>query len=101
MGLDLCAKGHEGLHISYGGFSAVREAIAIAADDMFDKDLALLLTHSDCEGALLPKECKRIYKKLKDIEPEFEIEDYHQEFYNAFRKMLKYCWKNDRIMHFF
>ena len=99
MGLDLCAKGHNGLHISYGGFGGVRTAIAEAIDGVLDVDLAILLSHSDCDGELTSKECKRIYKRLKDIEPEFEV-DYHQEFYDAFRRMLKWCWKNKRTMHF-
>jgi hypothetical protein len=88
MGVDFS---HGNAHWSYSGFHNFRtklaRAISINLDEMqgFEKlhlysstgtgkpwdevhdDLKILLSHSDCDGFLTAKDCRKIIPRLKDI----------------------------------
>ena len=40
-------------------------------NELANSDLNLLLLHSDCDGKLTPKECKRIYNVTKDLKCDY------------------------------
>lgn len=52
-------------------------------------DLDLFLWHSDCDGKFTPKECKKIYNVLKDL----DLKDF-TEIHNLWLNMFKYCYKH-------
>ena len=117
----------------YGGFTHFRVAIAKAYNEEFGKlyedwvwcsmtsnefpkqdsdrinelandDLNLLLLHSDCDGKLTPKECKRIYKITKDLKCDYPQCNYTtytgKNQLEVFNKALLYCWKHKVNMWF-
>ena len=124
MGLALSATGFEKtLSIGYGGFAGFRLCLARAysekhgkmyeemlrkmyvTDDFLkewdkdcDKDLDILLWHSDCGGKLTPSECTRIKNSLLKLN--IEDEDY-KEFFNDFIELLKHCSKRRVIVNFY
>lgn len=73
-------------------------------NELSNDDLDILLQHSDCDGKLTPKECKRIYSITKDLHC-----DYCQHFYltttdinqlEVFNRALYHCWKRRVNMYF-
>lgn len=66
-------------------------------DNLSNKDLNLLLFHSDCDGKLTPLECKKIFNVTKTLKC-----DYPQSLYgnltgkkqlDMLNKVLYHCWK--------
>ncbi|MBQ3408930.1 MAG: hypothetical protein IJH12_06995 [Clostridia bacterium] len=122
MGLDIRIKGLEGntYHGSYSSFGAYRICVAIAFNQrigelykkssytelnteeidewncLCNEDLDLFLWHSDCDGEIKSKQCKKIYNVLKDIHVQKEYKDIHQ----LWIKMFKYCYKQKKTMYF-
>lgn len=64
-------------------------------DEHCNDDLDLLLFHSDCDGKFTPKECRRIYNAIKDLQMDMVGHNYGQmEPYNMlehWKKMFKHC----------
>jgi hypothetical protein len=118
MSLDIGARWHDGVHIGYGRFNNYRTALAHAynpeygalyekavrgifnskyrltkaEDDRWKEiandDLELFILHSDCDGELSSKECRKIYAVLKMLEPE-TYKDEHKEFLHIFKHCAK------------
>lgn len=73
-------------------------------DELCNDDLDLFLWHSDCDGKLTWKECRAIYKVMKDLKVEMTGHNYktinfydmHQQWLN----MLMFCWKHRVTMWF-
>ena len=117
----------------YGGFTHFRIAVAKAYNEEFGKlyedwvwcsmthnefpkedsdrinelansDLNLLLLHSDCDGKLTPKECKRIYNVTKDLKCDYPQCDYitntDKNQLEVFNRALLHCWKRRVNMWF-
>lgn len=61
-------------------------------NELNNSDLDILLLHSDCDGRLTRKECKKIYNVIKDIKfdlfPNWEREDLYERF-EELKQMLK------------
>lgn len=74
MGLDFS---HGDAHWSYGNFAGFRRKLS---DDgsVFDYNniLCPLLIHSDCEGELSVKDCKKIAPILREIVSKWVDDDY-------------------------
>lgn len=59
--------------------------------------LAIFLTHSDCDGKFMPKECKKIYDAIKGFKIDMQGHNYgvmktynmHEHWLNIF----KHCYK--------
>lgn len=126
MGLALMCKGHDTLHIGYGGFSIFRKQIAQAYsekhgslysdmlmnlrkplpdnfnemwNDGCDDNLDILLWHSDCDGRLTPQESRMILNSLKKLTINFE-DEYYETFYKNFLSLLEHS-KKRRVIIFF
>lgn len=52
-------------------------------------DLDIFLWHSDCDGKFTPKECKKIYNVLKNI----DLKDF-ADMHNLWLNMFKFCYKH-------
>src|ERR1035437_2528551 len=90
MGLDFrIGKRSSEAQWSYSGFNTFRSKIAtIVGIDLKDMDgfggckewnsvkddIALFLNHSDCEGSLTPKQCKKVYPRLSELVEQFPEE---------------------------
>lgn len=62
-----------------------------------DDDLDIFLWHSDCDGKLTVKECRKVYKVLK----QFEINDIpFNDMHKKFLSNLKFSIDNRRNMYF-
>lgn len=134
MGLDIRIKGmsyEDTYHNGYITFGLYRSEIAKAWNsefgELYDKsrsaffqgytdeeihrmnelchdDLDLFLWHSDCNGKLTWKECRAIYKVMKDLDVKMYGHNYgtmnsydmHQQWLN----MFEYCWKHRVTMWF-
>lgn len=118
MGLDIRAKGMQGIHFGYIRYLSFRCAIIEKAygkkfaeifrkddadnnekaawDAVCNDDLDLFLFHSDCEGKFTPEECRKIYKALEPIHLE---DDYQEEQLENMKKAFMYCAK--RRVHMF
>lgn len=60
-------------------------------------DLDIFLWHSDCDGKLTVKECRKVYKILKQYKiEEFPFNELHEKFLNN----LKFAIDNRRNMYF-
>ena len=60
-------------------------------------DLDIFLWHSDCDGKLTVKECRKVYKVLK----QYEIDDERfNKLHKKFLSNLKFCIDNRRNMYF-
>lgn len=81
MGLDTSHDAWHGGYISFGQFrKEIAASIGITLDNMqgfhgtiswdgVQDDLKYLLNHSDCDGYLKPGQCKKIAKRLREVEP--------------------------------
>lgn len=73
-------------------------------NELCNPDLDILLFHSDCDGKLTPKECKRIYKAIKDLKMDMPGHNYDDmKPYNMlerFKMMFLHCWKFRVNMYF-
>lgn len=69
-----------------------------------NEDLDLWLFHSDYDGKFTPKECRRIYNAIKDLQMDFIGHNYGQmEPYNMlehWKKMFKHCADRRVNMYF-
>ena len=129
MGLTVRIKGYEGAYdcgyITYGvflcrladakfgvefsvnyqswqrGFSNVNYDLLNSHDD---DPIAMLLFHSDCYGKFTPKECRAIYKSIKDLHMDMEGHNYgDMKPYNMLERwkdMFRYCAKHRVNMYF-
>lgn len=130
MGLSLQAKGFDkNINIGYGGFSLVRKEIALAYSEKHGKlyeqmlknirqslsdnfinewndgcndDLDILLWHSDCDGKLTPKECRKIYRVLEHLDVKFDVEQiYYKDFFKDLKEILMHCFKRRVNLYFY
>lgn len=73
-------------------------------NELANEDLNLLLLHSDCDGKLNPKECKRIYSVTKDLKCDYSQHNYATDVgknqLEVFNQALLYCWKHKVNMWF-
>ena len=118
----------DSFHSSYSGFTFYRQKIANAYNprlgELYDiarikflnnedlsveeieewnkicnDDLDIFLWHSDCDGKLTVKECRKVYKILKEYDYNlfpFPFNDLHKKFLSN----LKFCIDNRRNMYF-
>lgn len=133
LGLTVRIKGYEGAYdcgyITYGNFimRLIKEAYGercykafwdsltnnrpftdldekVWAEHQID-DLELWIWHSDCDGKFTPKECRKIYNAIKDLEiPDFYAHNYgDMKPYNMLERwkdMFLYCAKHRVNMYF-
>lgn len=132
MGLDIYAKGLEyknSYHCGYITFNNYRKKLATAYNpilgeiykktlygeeltekeikqwnELCNDDLDIFLWHSDCDGKLTPKECKKIYDVVKNLKVEMKGHNYiTMNYYNMHEQwinMFKYCYKRKVNMYF-
>jgi len=132
MGLDLYAKGYTGkFSCPYSTFYRLRRAIVRAVygsemeriysipykiyngeptqekiaiwNERCDDDIDILLLHSDCDGHMYPAQCRKVYRKLKNVEVEddsFSIAYSNKELFARLLDILKYCADNRRMLLF-
>lgn len=129
MGLTLAVKGHETLDMGYIGFRTLRMYIASSYneelgelyneilrkafmmqgherekerwDEICNEDLDLLLWHSDCDGKLTYKECRKISKVLDKITFHCPNDLEMIDRYHDLKEMLQFCAKNRRTLFFY
>ena len=64
-----------------------------------NNDLDIFLWHSDCDGKLTVKECRKVYKVLKEYD--FNLFPFpFNEMHKKFLSNLKFCIDNRRNMYF-
>lgn len=66
-----------------------------------DDDLDIFLWHSDCDGKLTPKECRKIYSKLKKIEVENLPYSDKWTMNELWLNMFKHCYTHRVNMWFY
>lgn len=132
MGLDISVKGLERkdtYHCGYIRFNLYRKKVASAYNErlgeLYEKtfkdelqpeeikewnnlcnnDLDIFLWHSDCDGKLTPKECKKIYNAMKDLKVEMQGHNYiemnYYDMHQLWLNMLKHCYKHRVNMYFY
>ena len=132
MGLDISIKGLERkdtYHCGYIKFNVYRKEVANAYNErlgeLYEKtfkedlqpeeieewntlcnnDLDIFLWHSDCDGKLTPKECKKIYDVMKDLKVEMKGHNYIEmncyDMHQLWLNMFKYCYKHKVNMWFY
>lgn len=132
MGLDISVKGLERkdtYHCGYIKFNLYRKKVASAYNErlgeLYEKtfkdelqpeeikewnnlcnnDLDIFLWHSDCDGKLTPKECKKIYDAMKDLKVEMQGHNYIEmncyDMHQLWLNMLKHCYKHRVNMWFY
>jgi hypothetical protein len=73
-------------------------------NELANVDLDLLLLHSDCDGKLTPKECKKIYEVTKNLKCDYPqcnyITDTGKNQLEVFNCALLHCWKRRVNMWF-
>lgn len=73
-------------------------------NELANVDLDLLLLHSDCDGKLTPKECKRIYEVTKNLSCDYPLCNYitntGKNQLEVFNRALLHCWKRRVNMWF-
>lgn len=62
-------------------------------------DLDIFLWHSDCDGKLTVKECRKVYRVLKEYESNLFPFPYNK-LHETFVSNLKFCIDNRRNMYF-
>ncbi len=87
MGLDFS---HARAHWSYSGFNDFRERLAkhvnFNLNDMdgfggtrdwsgIDDALVPLLNHSDCDGHLTPRQCRKVFPRVLEIVMDWDLDD--------------------------
>ncbi len=131
MGLDISVKGLERkdtYHCGYIKFNLYRKKVASAYNErlgelykktfkdelqpeeikewnnLCNDDLDIFLWHSDCDGKLTPKECKKIYDAMKDLKVEMQGHNYiemnYYDMHQLWLNMLKHCYKHRVNMYF-
>ena len=131
MGLDISVKGLERkdtYHCGYIKFNLYRKKVASAYNErlgelykktfkdelqpeeikewnnLCNNDLDIFLWHSDCDGKLTPKECKKIYDAMKDLKVEMQGHNYiemnYYDMHQLWLNMLKHCYKHRVNMWF-
>lgn len=130
MGLSLSAKGYEkDFYIGYIGYGLLMRSIASSYNAEFgeifakqyaypfkeytqeeidrwneicDDDLDILLNHSDCDGKLTYKECRKIIKSLDKIDFNGKIlrNDTRLRYYEL-KDIIRYCAKNRKTLWFY
>lgn len=131
MGLDIYAKGlkyEDSYHCGYIKFGMYRKAVAKAynerigelyektyKDDLTNEeikewnklcndDLDIFLWHSDCDGKLTPKECKKVFNAMKDLKIDMQGNNYikmnNYTMHEQWLKMLEHCYKRRVNMYF-
>nr|DAK93537.1 MAG TPA: hypothetical protein [Caudoviricetes sp.] len=132
MGLDISVKGLERkdtYHCGYIKFNLYRKKVASAYNErlgelykktfkdelqpeeikewnnLCNNDLDIFLWHSDCDGKLTPKECKKIYDAMKDLKVEMQGHNYiemnYYDMHQLWLNMLKHCYKHRVNMYFY
>lgn len=132
MGLDISVKGLERKDTYHGGyitFNLYRKNVASAYNErlgelykktfkdelqpeeikewnnLCNDDLDIFLWHSDCDGKLTPKECKKIYDVMKNLKVEMQghnhIEMNYYDRHQLWLNMLKHCYKHRVNMYFY
>lgn len=132
MGLDISVKGLERkdtYHCGYIKFNLYRKKVASAYNErlgelykktfkdelqpeeikewnnLCNDDLDIFLWHSDCDGKLTPKECKKIYDAMKDLKVEMQGHNYiemnYYDMHQLWLNMLKHCYKHRVNMWFY
>ena len=132
MGLDISIKGLERkdtYHYGYITFNLYRKNVASAYNErlgelykktfkdelqpeeikewnnLCNNDLDIFLWHSDCDGKLTPKECKKIYDAMKDLKVEMQGHNYIEmncyDMHQLWLNMLKHCYKHRVNMYFY
>lgn len=132
MGLDISVKGldrKDTYHCGYIRFNLYRKKVASAYNErlgeLYEKtfkdelqpeeikewnnlcnnDLDIFLWHSDCDGKLTPKECKKIYDAMKDLKVEMQGHNYiemnYYDMHQLWLNMLKHCYKHRVNMWFY
>jgi hypothetical protein len=118
-------KEEKELYFSYGGFTRLKIKIAFAFNEKLGKlyekfmkealrgevsdseeikeynrlcnnDLDILLWHSDCDGKLNYKECKKIYNVIKT----YQIVEFQEEL-DKFKNLLEFCIKHRCNLYFY
>lgn len=134
MGLDIRIKGmtyDETYHCGYITFGVYRCKVAEAYNKEFaeiyekpytqifyqytkedikklnllcNDDLDLFLNHCDCSGKLSWRECKKIYKVMKNLKVEMKGHNYgtmkEYDMHELWLNMLYFCWQYKRTMYF-
>lgn len=132
MGLDINIKGLEREDTYHGGyirFNVYRKEVANAYNErlgeLYEKtfkedlqpeeieewntlcndDLDIFLWHSDCDGKLTPKECKKIYDVMKGLKVEMQGHNYIEmncyDMHQLWLNMFKHCYKHKVNMWFY
>lgn len=132
MGLDINVKGldrKDTYHCGYITFNLYRKNVASAYNErlgelykktfkdelqpeeikewnnLCNNDLDIFLWHSDCDGKLTPKECKKIYNAMKDLKVEMQGHNYiemnYYDMHQLWLNMLKHCYKHRVNMYFY
>ena len=132
MGLNISIKGLERKDTYHGGyirFNVYRKEVANAYNrrlcELYKKtfrrdlqpeeieewnilcndDLDIFLWHSDCDGKLTPKECKKIYDVMKDLKVEMQGHNYTEmncyDMHQLWLNMFKHCYKHKVNMWFY
>ena len=74
-------------------------------NNLCNDDLDIFLWHSDCDGKLTPKECKKIYDAMKDLKVEMQGHNYIEmncyDMHQLWLNMLKHCYKHRVNMYFY
>lgn len=74
-------------------------------NNLCNDDLDIFLWHSDCDGKLTPKECKKIYDAMKDLKVEMQGHNYiemnYYDMHQLWLNMLKHCYKHRVNMYFY
>ena len=132
MGLDVSIKGlnrKQTYHCGYITFNCYRKEVASSynkrlgelyektfKEDLTDEeiqewnnlcndDLDIFLWHSDCDGKFTPKECKKIYEVLSNLDIKMQGHNYvEMEFYDMHKlwlNMFKHCYQRRVNMYFY
>lgn len=128
MGLYLKVKNHKGISCSYSTFYHLCEAICgkyygekmlslfkrsclrylpqLEDEDVeywnahCNDDVDILILHSDCDGKLTPKECRRVYNAIKDIKIEVDPIGYYEALLEDLKELLLFCARHRVNMWF-
>lgn len=134
MGLNIRIKGmshEETYHCGYLTFGVYRQEVAKAWNKEFGEiyekpyknlsyeytdedikrwnelcndDLDIFLNHSDCDGKLTWKECKKIYDVMKNLEIDMQGHNYgtmnYYDMHKQWLNMFKFCYEHRVTMWF-
>ncbi len=88
-----------------GFYNNLQPKEIIEWDNLCDEYLDIFLWHSDCDGKLAPKECKKIYDVMKNLKIEMHgynnEEKYSYDMHELWLNMFKYCYKHRVNMYFY